>query len=153
LEGRLCRGKALALIRKRIAGEKPEPPDHPAWTRNRLHGHSLLVEIFRYEGDAEAASRAAQAGGCSEGLWLELAKRREKTHPEDAVGIYKAHVAKLLHNTGQRVYEEALAALDRIRAILARCGQEPVFQAFVSEIRTTQKRKRNLMKMLDAKGW
>lgn len=147
------RGKALALIRKRVADEKAELPDHPIWTRSRLHGRSLLVEIFLYEGDTEAAWREAQAGGCSEGLWLELAKRREKTHPEDAVGIYKAHLAKLLHNTGQRVYEEALATLDRIRAILARCGQEAVFQVFVSEIRTTQKRKRNLMKMLDAKGW
>jgi uncharacterized Zn finger protein len=147
------RDKALALIRARIAERTAQPTDQPIWTRSRLQDQSVLVEIFLYEGDGEAAWREAQAGGCSEGLWLELAKRREKTHSEDAVGIYKAHVARLLRNTGQRVYEEALATLDKIRAILARSGQDAAFQAFVSEIRTTQNRKRNLMKMLHAKGW
>ncbi len=147
------RDKALALIRRRIAEKTAGLTDRPVWTRSRLQNRSLLVEIFLYESDGEAAWREARAGGCSEGLWLELAKRREKTHPEDAVGIYKAHVARLLRNTGQRVYEEALATLDKIRAILARCGQEAAFQAFVGELRVTQRRKRNLMKMLDAKGW
>ena len=147
------RDKALALIRRHIADKAAQPTEIPVWTRSRLQGHSLLVEIFLYENDGEAAWREAQAGGCSEGLWLELAKRREKTHPEDAVGIYKAHVARLLRNTGERVYEEAIATLDKIGAILARCGQEAAFQALVGELRVTQRRKRNLMKRLDARGW
>ncbi|MHC4066614.1 MAG: SWIM zinc finger family protein [Planctomycetota bacterium] len=147
------RDKALALIRTRNTDRKADPPDRPVWMGSRLRDGSLLVEIFLYEGDGEAAWREAQAGGCSEGLWLELAKRREKTHPEDAVGIYKAHVARLLRNTGARVYEEAVGTLEKIRAILARCGQDAAFQAFVIEIRATQRRKRNLIKMLDAKGW
>jgi uncharacterized Zn finger protein len=147
------RDKALDLIRTRIASQKTELPDRPIWTRSRLQDRSLLVEIFLYEGDAEAAWREAQASGCSEGLWLELAERREKTHPEDAVGIYKAHVARLLQNTGQRIYEEAVGTIEKIRAILARSEQDAAFQAFVGEIRATQKRKRNLMKMLDGKGW
>jgi uncharacterized Zn finger protein len=147
------RDKALALIRRRIAEKTVQPTDRPVWTRSRLQDHSLLVEIFLYEGDGEAAWREAQAGGCSEGLWLALAKRRETSHPEDAVGIYKAHVAGLLRDTGARVYEEALANLDKIRAILVRSGQDAAFRAFVGEIRITQKRKRNLMKMLDKKGW
>jgi uncharacterized Zn finger protein len=147
------RDKALALIRMRIADKKTEPPDRSIWTRIRPQDHSLLVEVFLYEGDVEAAWREAQAGGCSEGLWLKLAKRREKTHPEDAVGIYKAHVTRLLRNTGQRVYEEAVGTLEKIMAILARSEKDAAFHSFVSEIRATQRRKRNLIKMLDGKGW
>jgi uncharacterized Zn finger protein len=147
------RDKALVLIRKRIAEKTAQRTDRPVWTRSRNPDHSLLVEVHLYEGDAEAAWREAQAGGCSEGLWLELAKRREKTHPEDAVGIYKTHVTRLLRNTGQRVYEEAVGTLDKIRAILARSGQDAAFQALVGELRVTQRRKRNLIKMLDVKGW
>jgi len=122
------RDKALALIRKRIAEKTAQLTDRPVWTRSRLQDQSVLVEIFLYEGDGEAAWREAQAGGCSEGLRLELAKRREKTHPGDAVGIYKVHVARLLRNTGQRVYVEALGILEKIRAIQARCGQEAAFR-------------------------
>jgi len=147
------RDKALALIRARIAEKKAEPPDRPIRTRSRPRDHSLLVEIFLYEGDAEAAWREARAGGCSEGLWLELAKRREKAHPEDAVEIYKARVASLLRNTGERVYEEAVGTVEKISAILARSEQDAAFHAFVAKIRATQRRKRNLIKMLDAKGW
>jgi uncharacterized Zn finger protein len=62
-------------------------------------------------------------------------------------------VTRLLCNTGQRVYEEAVGTLDKIRAILARSGQDAAFQALVGELRVTQRRKRNLIKMLDAKGW
>lgn len=145
------RDKALALIRKRIS--EAQLTDRPIWTHSRPQDRSLLVEILLYEGDGEAAWREAQTGGCSEGLWLELAKRREKTHPDDAVEIYKAHVAQLLRNTGQRVYEEVVATLDKIRAILARSGQDAAFEALVGELRVTQRRKRNLMKRLDARGW
>ena len=60
------RGKALEFVRAEIEGEKkqiaqkrqawgwtPHPPDH-----------SLLVQIFLWEKDVEAAWREAQAGGC-----------------------------------------------------------------------------------------
>jgi uncharacterized Zn finger protein len=86
-------------------------------------------------------------------LWLELAERREKTHPEDSVRIYEARVSSLLRNTGKRVYEEAVGTLEKIRAILVRSGREAAFRPLLTELRATHKRKRNLMKMLDRKGW
>ena len=147
------REKALAEIRGRLAEETTAPPGPGSWGHAQARDRSLLVEIFLHEGDAEAAWREAEAGGCTNGLWLELAKRRETTHPDDSLGVYKAHLAALLRNTGDRVYEEALGTLKKIETLLARSGRQDEFLAFLSEIRSTQRRKRKLMQMLDRKGW
>lgn len=147
------RDKALSQIREQIAGQKTEASDQQSWIYESLDDHSLLVEIFLRENDPQTAWREAKAGGCSQGLWLRLAKHREKTHPEDSVKVYKNHVAALLRNTGDHVYQEAIGTLEKIRAILSRTGKMATFQPFLDEIRTTHKRKRNLMKMLDRKSW
>ena len=147
------REKALASIRARIAGKTSAPPGRQAWTRSPLHDHSLLVEIFLHEDDVEAAWREAETGGCSDHLWLQLAKRREQSHPEDSARLYKARVASLLRHTGDRVYQEAVGFIGRIETLLAAAGQDAAFKPFVDEIRATHKRKRNLMKLLDQNGW
>ena len=149
----IWREKALSHIRKWISDETEEPPDHRMWMRHTSRDHSLLVEIFLDEGDPEAAWREAETSGCSHVLWLALAKRREKTHPEDSVRVYKDHVVALLRDTGDRVYEEAVGTLETIRKLLVRSGQDAAFRPLLTEIRTTHRRKRNLMKMLDRKGW
>lgn len=143
---KVWREKALALVRARIAAAKAEPD-------RRGGGHSLLVQIFLHEGDDAAAWREAQDGGCSLGLWLELAKRREATHPDDAVNIYRDHIARLLHNTGDRVYEEAVAYLEKIEVLMKRGKKTDMFAAVVRDLRATHARKRKLMQLLDRKGW
>ena len=146
------REKALALVRERIGNETVESPDRPVWMRAPSRDNSLLVEIFLHEGDPEAAWREAEAGGCSPGLWLRLAERRQATHPEDAIRIYKAHITALLGDTGERVYKEAVGFIAKIEALLVRSGQAAKFRPFLEEIRATHRRKRNLMKMLDQEG-
>lgn len=147
------REKALSLIRERIADETAGPPGERTWMRDPARDHSLLVEIFLHEGDDDGAWREAEAGGCSQRLWLALAKSREKSHPEDAIRIYKDRVASLLRHTGDRVYEEAVDYLRKICELLARSGRDDAFRHLLAEIRATHKRKRNLMKLLDRKGW
>lgn len=147
------REKALALIRERIADNTVEPPRRGIGRRGLSRDHSLLVEIFLHEGDTEAAWSEAEMGGCAQGLWLALAKHREKTHPEDSVRVYKDHVTALLRNTGNSIYEEAVGNLEKIRTLLVRSGTEAAFRPLLSELRATHKRKRNLMKLLDRKGW
>jgi uncharacterized Zn finger protein len=147
------RERALSLIRGHLADAEAEPPGRPTWTRSPTRDHSLLVEIFLHEGDAEGAWREAMTGGCSTTLWLALAKGREQSHPADAVRVYKGHVALLLRNTGDGVYREAVSLLDKIRTLLARCGEDAEFRAFLTEVRATHRRKRNLLQLLDRKGW
>ncbi len=55
--------------------------------------------------------------------------------------------------TGNRVYEEAIGDLEKIRVILVRSGQDAKFRPLLTNIRATHRRKRKLMKMLDRKGW
>lgn len=147
------RERALSLVRERIADEPARPTDRPTWMFHSFRDHSLLVEIFLHEGDPDGAWREAEAGGCTQELWLTLAERRERSHPDEAVKVYKDHIASLLRDTGDRVYQEAVRTLERIEKVLARAGRKTGFQDYLTELRATQKRKRNLMKMLDRKGW
>ncbi|MGH8721829.1 MAG: tetratricopeptide repeat protein, partial [Burkholderiales bacterium] len=147
------RDKALSSIRERIADQTAEPPAPWPWGRAAARDHSLLVEVFLHEGDLDAAWREAETGGCATRLWLALAKRREKSHPADAIRVYRDHVAALLRDTGDGVYREAIGFIEKIETLLVRCGQDTAFAAFLTELRATHRRKRNLMKMLDRKGW
>ncbi|MCC6917739.1 MAG: hypothetical protein IT548_00960 [Alphaproteobacteria bacterium] len=140
------REKALALVRARVAAAKAAP--NP-WGSD----HSLLVQIFLHEGDDSAAWREAREGGCSQGLWLELAKLREASHPEDAVRVYRDHITRLLRNTGDRVYEEAIKYLEKIETLMKRGDKMDMFAALVREVRATHALKRKLTQMLDRKGW
>jgi uncharacterized Zn finger protein len=132
------REKALPFVRNQLQ----EPEDH-----------SVLVEIFLHEGDIEAAWREANAGGCAQHLWLRLATRWEKSHPSDAIKVYREEVARLLRYASDSVYAEAVRHLEKMHALHARLDDDDAFRAYVSEIRTVQRRKRNLMKLLDQKGW
>lgn len=151
------RQKALALISERLAREPAPAPTRPVtrpvWQRDIFEDRSLLVEIFLHEGDVEAAWREAQAGGCSAHLWLALARRREESHPAQSVEVYQSHIAALLRHTGDGVYREAVAFLEKIKMLYARLGEDEAFRALLRELRAAQRRKRKLMQMLDGKGW
>ena len=146
------RDKAIGLVRERIAAQRHKAPDSRRWVREPWADHSLLVEILLDEGDAPAAWEGAKAGGCSTGLWLRLAKKRESRHPDDAVRVYKEYIARLLRNTGDSVYRETVQYMEKIEALLDRSGETRGFRAYLTEIRATHRRKRNLMKLLERKG-
>ena len=81
------RTQALAFLRGQIEAEKARPSRFGLYMRV---DNSELVRILLWEGREEDAWREAQQGGCAEALWLELAGKREKEHPEDALEIYRA---------------------------------------------------------------
>lgn len=148
------RERALALLRELCAPEKSSNPSKSdRWGDPPRRDHSPLVEVFLYEGDVDAAWSEAENGGCSSGLWLNLAKRGEKQHPDRSVNVYTRHIKTLLRNTGDRVYEEAVTTLARIKKLQSRSGEKAAFGGLVLEIRATHRRKRKLMGMLDKQGW
>ncbi|MGC9455766.1 MAG: SWIM zinc finger family protein, partial [Phycisphaerae bacterium] len=86
------REKALAAIRTALEERKCESaskPKDPWRVWHKPADHSVLVQIYLWERDVEAAWQEAQAGGCSDALWMKLAGLREKDHPADAVEIYQ----------------------------------------------------------------
>jgi uncharacterized Zn finger protein len=143
------RGKALEFVRAEIEGETkqlvqkrqawgwtPHPPDH-----------SLLVQIFLWEKDVEAAWREAQAGGCHGSWWMELARLREKQFPADVVPIYQRQVDTLINQKNNGSYAEAVKLLGKIRDLMTRLERADQFASYLATIRAEHKPKRNFIKL------
>lgn len=130
---------------------RPEP-DPPGATRHpslRGRGCSELVRVLIWEGDPDAAWQAANEGGCSRDLWLKLADLRRAGHPEDALDVYRRHVEDVIGGKEKRAYAEAVRLIDEtMRALFVESGRPEDFDAYVEEVRTAHKRKRNLMKLM-----
>jgi len=120
----------------------PQPPDH-----------SLLVTILLWEKYDEKAWAEAQSGGCREQLWLDMAKRREKTHPKNAIDIYRRQVKTLAEQTNNMSYQEAVVFLGRIHTLMKKGGNEKEFSIWLNEIKTEYKRKRNFIKYVERRAW
>lgn len=145
------RERALGHLRQAIAKASKARPVK-AWSPPRVD-HSLLVQIFLWENDVEAAWAEANTGGCSEDLWLELAARREKTHPQDALPIYRRRIAPTLDRTSNEAYREAVGLLRKVRGLMVQIGRGAEFARYLDEIRVEHKRKRNFIKLLDHARW
>ena len=128
---------------------KPDPPGATQHPSLRGRGCSELVRVLIWEDDADAAWQAANEGGCTPDLWLELADLRRPEHPEDALGVYRRHVEDVIAGKNKRAYAEAVRLIDEtMRALFAESGRSEDFDAYVEEVRTAHKPKRNLMKLM-----
>lgn len=142
------RERALGLLKKRAREAREEARQRGyAWLRGG--DHSQLVRILLWEGDVEAAWREAAAGGCQEGLWLDLAGRRKDTHPEDALRVYRERIEPTIARKTKRDYEDAVGLIEEVGDLLRRLGREEELHELVAEIRAAHARKRNLIALLD----
>jgi len=146
------RERALAEIRMRIAKAKENARGQarPRWMQAD-DNHSVLVEIFLYEGKADEAWREAGAGGCSESLWLRLAATREKEHPEDAAPIYLKQAEAGIARTRNGRYEDAVSLLVKAAAVMKRMDRSAEFVCDLEALRVKYKIKRNFIKLLEQK--
>lgn len=157
------REKALALVRDRLESRKVEfereygaethdTSSHRYW-RPLPPDHSILVEILLWERRDDEAWMEAQAGGCSERLLRELAKRREAEHPQDAARIYQALVDPLIRHKNNKSYQEAVGVMHKVHGLMAKLGQQREFVAWVQAIKSEHKRKRNFIKYVERRSW
>jgi uncharacterized Zn finger protein len=146
------RERALAEIRRRIAKAREESRGQAShrWMRPN-DDHSQLVEIYLHERDIEAAWREAQAGGCSDGLWLQLAAAREKEHPADAAPIYLKQAEAAVSATRNGRYDDPVALLVKTAAVMKRMGQSAEFVRQLEALRVKYKIKRNFIKLVEQK--
>lgn len=148
------RQQALTHIRGTIAGRrnKAQPGDGSmshSWRQPK--DHSLLVEIFLYEGALEDAWREAQNGGCGDSLWLAVAGEREKQYPEDAVPIYLRLGEKAIVEATSSRYEPGVALFERAAALMQSLGRSGEFEVLLDALRQRYKAKRNLQKLAEAR--
>ena len=140
------REQALKQVHTKIAGQPR------GWTRSGKPDHSLLVEIYLWEQDVEAAWQAANAGSCGEALWLQLAGLREKKHPRDAIRVYRMLIGPIVERTNNDAYAQAAGLLRKVKQLMSELGEEGEFRQYLARIRVEYKRKRNFMKLLEKFG-
>jgi uncharacterized Zn finger protein len=148
------REKAIALIREHLERKKVsrDRSKGPMRLYNRID-HSLLVQIYLDENDADSAWTEAREGGCSESLWMQIALMREKSHPEDSLQVYRHQIGSVINRKNNDAYQEAVRLLGRIRDLMVRTGREKDFSAYLKELGSEHSRKRNFMKLLEKKKW
>ena len=142
------RQRAFEFIRGKIRKSAQGSP-RSKWRFGPWSDHSLLVEIFLWEDDLEAAWQEACDGGCDEYLWLRLARFREHDHPRDAIAVYQRQVGPIVGRTNNKAYAEAMVLIRRIKNLLHKSGEPEEFQQYLRALRTDFKRKRNFMQMLE----
>lgn len=146
------REKALTFLREKIAQAKREAAKN-RWAWFPRADYSELVRIFLWEKNIEAAWREAKEGGCSDDLWMALAAKWEKEHPEEVLPIYQGQIEPTLAQKNNLAYQQAVDLLRKIRGLMARLRRETAFTEYLASIRAAHKPKRNFMKLLDkAKG-
>ena len=103
------------------------------------------------DGDVGAAWDGA-AGVASDRQWLTLADLISSDRPADALPVYLRAIEPLRSQTGDPVYQQVTALLSKIQYCHQQLGTAPEFVAYLAALRADQKRKRNLIKLLDKRG-
>jgi uncharacterized Zn finger protein len=142
----VVRGEALQLLRQVVEKEKDNPKNR-YW--HVKPDHSRLVEVFLWEKDMESAWQEAQAGGCRDELWRELADQRSATCSGDAAAVYRRLIEPIIDVKKNDAYADAVKMLKKIRVWMKSAGQEREFATYYAGLKLRHKPKRNLMKLLE----
>jgi uncharacterized Zn finger protein len=105
--------------------------------------------VLLWEKNTQAAWQAAQAGGCTEELWLQLARQRAQQHPHDAVPVLRRHIEAAIALTNRDGYEQAVALLPELGECYQRMNTPQEFTEYVAQLRANHRRKRNFITALD----
>ena len=132
------------------AEEAPGAQRLPSW-QPPLRG--ALVAIHLREKDAEKMWETFCGGPVDVRLWDKVAARRGKTHPDEAVTLYKKLLPHVV-NAGTRgaQYGAAFEIVKAIRELRVTQGEEVVFKQELANLRLEWKAKRNFMKLLAMLG-
>jgi uncharacterized Zn finger protein len=142
----MWRDQALAWLRDDYLPARKRDRQRWSWAPG---GHSLLVEIFLWEDDSDAALDEARAGGCTESLWFDLAQAREAQHPADAVAIYQKRFDAIVDQRHNDAYDRGAELVATVQSLMRRLGQREAFAAWLQAVRSKHKAKRNFMQRLD----
>jgi len=135
------RERALALL-------ESEPPATNAWQP----GRSVLVEILLWEGDTEAAWQAAVDAGCSQELWLRLARARAAAYPADAIPVLLRAANRAIDQKNRGAYQSAAQLLAEATPLFTRCDRDRDFRDHLADLRAAHRTKRALREELDRAG-
>jgi uncharacterized Zn finger protein len=81
-----------------------------------------------------------------------VAKAAEKHYPDEATRLYKSVVQKLIDGRGRENYQQAVDYLSRVKQLYQKQRRESEWQAYVTNLRNSNKSLRALKEELDKKG-
>ena len=110
--------------------------------------HQILIEVLLHDDAVEEAWRLAVDHGCSQSLWMALAKVRESTHPLDAIAVYKREVEHLIDRKQTHTYEAAVELIGHIAELLRTGGSEADVDEYLAEVRQRHKPKTKFLGFL-----
>jgi hypothetical protein len=142
------REQALAVLTAKARGP------HPGAGRGLDWAGPVLVDALLDDGAANAAWTAAEQfpDATSPAQWLRLADLVAEARPADALAVYRRLIKPLRSHTGDRIYEQAARLLRSARACHQALGTTAEFERYLALFRADQKRKPNLMRLLDRHG-
>jgi uncharacterized Zn finger protein len=111
---------------------------------------SMLVSIFAWEGELDAAWETARDHGCERSTLLKLAKQSEAARPDDALAVFQAEVEEVLGVANRRAYTEAMGLLRRIERLMDKQGQADEFAAYAAAVRAANARRPTFCSIFDA---
>lgn len=142
------RARALAELDAAIARGVSNPPYWMA--RSSGPDYSERVRIALWEQDPDAAWEAMQRGECPQDLRLTVAGQLEASRPADALQVYREVIPKLVEQTNNTAYEQAIGLIRKAGGLMRGLGQVGEFADYVAFLRLNYKAKRNFIKLLDA---
>jgi uncharacterized Zn finger protein len=142
------REQALALLKAKARGPHPGAGRGLDWTG------PVLVDALLDDGAADEAWAAAGQfpDATSPAQWLRLADLVAADRPADALAVYRRLIEPLRPHTGDKIYEQAARLLRSARACHEALGTTAEFDRYLALFRADQKRKPNLMRLLDRHG-
>lgn len=138
------RDPALALLRQ----DASPPAPGVAW----IGSGAVLVDALLDDGDLDAAWAAAAESAATEDQWLRLANASAATRPAEALAVYLRAIKPLQKLTGDKTYHQLASLLLAARACHEALGTTSEFRLYLARLRMDQKRKPNLMTILDQNG-
>jgi uncharacterized Zn finger protein len=144
------RAKALARLRNDVGATPARGYFNWGWAG------PVLVDALIDDGDLDAAWTAVTTGAAKTTATheqrLRLADGLASTRPADALPVYLTAIEPLRSQTGDQTYHQVARLLLSARGCHQRLGTTAEFHRYLAALRADQKRKRNLMKVLDANG-
>ena len=136
------RDRTLAWLRTQLG--KPVGRSGMRWSS----AAELMVRLMMAEGLFTDAWVIANGHGCSEELLQQLAEASEHSHPAEALKVYADRVERKVVLGGQSNYEYACHILGRMRLLREGLGEAMQHTAYLGDLRSRHKAKRNFMKLL-----
>jgi uncharacterized Zn finger protein len=138
------RERALARLDAVIA------PAKGGQARSYPPDYSERVRIALWEQDPDAAWEAMRRGACREDLRLAVAGQLEASRPADALQVYREAIPKLVEQTNNTAYEQAVGLIRKVSGLMSALGRVDEFVDYVAFLRVNYKAKRNFVKLVDA---